>query len=185
MEHTPVFVLFAEAAIALAGFTTLASVVVRLSRATNETMLALRLISVIMLATTLLIMSLIPLVIARLELPERTAWTYAAYAALVCGAVTAVCAIFVLRLVIREKANVWWQTIAASGLGYGGMGMLFAVLLTDVPAFWYVLSLSAQLGACISMVIGAIYSFPVFDSLFHREPPPQKVRAEPQDVAGA
>lgn len=166
MDTATVLIGFSEIAIALAGFTTIATVIVRVSDSTSHNLLAIRLKTILLFSIHLIVISVLPVTLFQLDLdpsPDQF-WRWSAILSLASGAIVAYIGfLHLLPLTLRDDKNSWWQTIGVSTLGTMSMLTTALVIAGGNPVFWYMATLSLVLGASLTMLVGLILSFPVFD----------------------
>lgn len=173
MDTATVLIGFAEIAIAMAGFTTIATVIVRVSDRTSHNLLAIRLKTILLFSMHLIVISVLPVALYQLDSGPDEFWRWSAMLSMASGTVVAYIGfLHLLPLTLRDDKNSWWQTISVSTLGT--MSILTAALTIAGanPVFWYMATLSLVLGGSLTMLVGLILSFPVFD--VHRTAGPGK-----------
>lgn len=166
MELATILIGFAQIAIALAGFTTIASVVVQISERTSANLVAARLGSILTFSMLLVVMSVLLIAFYHLVTQGDQFWHYAAIGSLIVSSLAAYINFFhVIPKVVKDPHNSWLQTISSLVFALGGSASLVLTLLRDNPAFWYFAAMTLTLAACLTMIIGFVLSFPVFDVL--------------------
>ena len=164
MDTATILIGFAQIAISLAAFTTIASVVVQISESTSENLLAVRLKTTLLMSIQLIGLAVFPIVFYQIVPEDGLFWRYAAGGALSTGAIVAYISFFlILPKVLIDPKNSWSQTISATVTGTASLVAGALSILSDSPQFWYVTAMALTLTACLAMVIGLILSFPVFD----------------------
>ena len=158
MDTANILIGFAEIAIALAGFTTISTIIVRISDSTSRNLLAVRLKTILLFSIHLVLLAIAPTVLFQLQPEGDHYWRWSALLSLCAGIIVA--AIGFIRLMpttINDPKNSWLQTISVSLL----TGWL--AYASNHPAFWYFATLALILGANLVMLAGLILSFPIFD----------------------
>ena len=164
MDTATLFMGFAEIAIALAGFTTIATVVARISDSTSKNLLAVRLKTTLMFSVHLIIISIAPFVLYQLEPNSDQFLRWSAVVSFISSVVVAYISFFsLLPRTIRDPQNSWWQTVGSVGCGLGSLVTGVLTIVGDNASFWYSATLSLILGTCLIMFVGLVLSFPVFD----------------------
>lgn len=168
MDDGTILIGFSELAIALAGFTTIATIIVKVSDSTSKNLLAVRLKMVLMFSILLIVGSIAPLIISQSNLDTDQIWHWSSIAFLVSSSIVAYVAIFdMLPRTLRDPKQSWWQTLGSLVLGSASVLTALAAIFTSNPVFWYMSTLALVLGVCVIMLAGLVLSFPVFD--IHRE----------------
>ena len=179
MDNATILIGFAQIAISLAAFTTIASVVVQISESTSENLLAVRLKTILLMSMQLIVLAVSPLVFYQVTPEGDLFWRYAAGAALISGALVAYISFFlIIPKVLKDPKNSWPQTIGGTVFGTASLVAVAVCILRDNPAFWYVAAMVLTLGASLFMVIGLILSFPVFDVHRKKASPPANVHED-------
>ena len=158
MDTANILIGFAEIAIALAGFTTISTIIVRISDSTSRNLLAVRLKTILLFSIHLVLLAIAPTVLFQLQPEGDHYWRWSALLSLCAGIIVA--AIGFIRLMpttINDPKNSWLQTISVS-LVTGWLAYA-----SNHPAFWYFATLALILGANLVMLAGLILSFPIFD----------------------
>lgn len=158
MDTANILIGFAEIAIALAGFTTISTIIVRISDSTSRNLLAVRLKTRLLFSIHLVLLAIAPTVLFQLQPEGDHYWRWSALLSLCAGIIVA--AIGFIRLMpttINDPKNSWLQTISVS-LVTGWLAYA-----SNHPAFWYFATLALILGANLVMLAGLILSFPIFD----------------------
>ena len=164
MDTANVLIGFAEIAIALAGFTTISTIIVRVSGSTSRNLLAVRLKTILLFSIYLILVALTPIALFQLQLEEEQYWRWAALLSLFIGVIVAVIGFSsLLPPTIKDSKNSWFQTITVTVLGTGSLMTSWLAYAGHHPAFWYFATLASILGANLVMLVGLILSFPVFD----------------------
>ena len=158
MDTANILIGFAEIAIALAGFTTISTIIVRISDSTSRNLLAVRLKTILLFSIHLVLLAIAPTVLFQMQPEGDHYWRWSALLSLCAGIIVA--AIGFIRLMpttINDPKNSWLQTISVS-LVTGWLAYA-----SNHPAFWYFATLALILGANLVMLAGLILSFPIFD----------------------
>jgi uncharacterized membrane protein YgdD (TMEM256/DUF423 family) len=159
---------FAEMAIALAGFTTIATIIVKVSDATSENLLAVRLKTVLIFSIHLIVISISPFLLYQLDPNPEQYWRSSALVSFVSGGVVAyISFVQLLPRVLKDSKNSWWQTISSVMCGSASVVTGIFTIFGNNASFWYSVTLSLVLGTCLIMLAGLVLSFPVFD--IHRK----------------
>ena len=173
MDNATILIGFAQIAISLAAFTTIASVVVQISESTSESLLAVRLKTTLNFSMHLVVTSVLPLVTYQLVPDEGAFWRYAAMVSLITASILGCIGLFdQLPKVVKDPKNEWTQTIAVSTCGFMSIATGILAILRDNPAFWYITTLALVLAGTLTMIMGLVLSFPVFD--VHRKKAEQR-----------
>ena len=164
MDTATILIGFAQIAVSLAAFTTIAAVVVQISATTSATLFAVRLKLILLFSICLIVLSLLPIVTSQRFEDSKLWWNLAALGGSAIIAITAFIAMATCLLpVLRDPKNAWWQTIGVFVFGFGSVGSMGVAAFHPSPAFWYILSIELLLAATLVMVSGLLLSFPVFD----------------------
>lgn len=166
MDTATILIGFAQIAVSLAAFTTIAAVVVQISATTSANLFAVRLKLILLFSISLIVLSLLPIVTSHRLEDSMHWWNQAAIGGSAISASTAFIAMTTCLLpVLRDPKNAWWQTIGVLVFGFGSVGAMGVAAFHSSPAFWYILSIELLLATTLVMVSGLVLSFPVFDAL--------------------
>lgn len=164
MSLETVLIGFAQIAISLAAFTTIASVVVQISASTTENLLAVRLKATLLFSMQLLVLSVLPIVFHHLDPENGAYWRYSATGSLATAAVVAYIGLFdQMPKVLRDPKNSWPQTVGVTTSGLASIATSVLTLTQNNPAFWYFATIALMLAGTLTMIIGLVLSLPVFD----------------------
>jgi len=164
LDTANILIGFAEIAIALAGFTTISTIIVRISDSTSRNLLAVRLKTILLFSIHLVLLAIAPTVLFQLQPEGDHYWRWSALLSLCAGIIVA--AIGFIRLMpttINDPKNSWLQTISVTLLGTVSLVTGWLAFAGNHPAFWYFATLALILGANLVMLAGLILSFPIFD----------------------
>jgi len=172
LDFSQLLIGFVQIAISLAAFTTIATIVVRISDTTSENLLAVRLKTILLYSMHLVVLSVLPLVLYQLTPGDVQFWRSSALLALVSVCLVNYQALFIiLPKVISDPKNSWLQTISVIGFSTASVITGVLTIFLDNPAFWYMITLTLVLASALAMVIGLVLSFPVFDVHRAKSPP--------------
>jgi hypothetical protein len=118
LDTANILIGFAEIAIALAGFTTISTIIVRISDSTSRNLLAVRLKTILLFSIHLVLLAIAPTVLFQLQPEGDHYWRWSALLSLCAGIIVA--AIGFIRLMpttIKDPKNSWLQTISVTLLG--------------------------------------------------------------------
>lgn len=164
MDTATLFMGFAELAIALAGFTTIATIIVKVSDSTSENLLAVRLKMVLMFSIHLIVISISPFVLSQLSPNSEQHLHYSAGVSFVSGGLVAYIGfVKLLPRTIKDPKNSWWQTLGSIASGTASIFTGVLTIIGNNALFWYSATLSLVLLTCLIMLAGLVLSFPVFD----------------------
>lgn len=164
MDFGALLIGYAQIAISLAAFTTIASVVAQVSENTSANLIAVRLKLTLLFSLHLLVLAVLPTVIYQIAPGADEFWRYSAIGASISFAIAAGISVFgELPRVLRDSKNSWVQTILSLVFGFASGGADIFAIWSGAPDFWYLLSMALALACTLTMVVGLVLSFPVFD----------------------
>ena len=170
MDIATLLIGLAQIGVALAGFTTIAGVVVRVSKTTTENLLAVRMATILMFSVFVIVGAILPMVIYHTAPDYDRYWRLSSLVITPLSLVMAVIGTFyILPRTIRDTKNSWPQTLSSTACGYAGVSAIFFALFAQNAAFWYIAGLGLVLAGSLVMLVGLILSFPVFDILRKRK----------------
>ena len=177
METGAVLIGLAQIGVALAGFTTIASVVVTTGKTTSRNLFVLRVLGALVFSVCLMLFSLMPIIVNAADISGPPLWQISVMASVPFWLVFAgVGLLYILPRVLRDEKNNWFQTTLITFGGTAGFGCALFAIFSDQAAFWYMLSLGLVLMGTLVNITGVILSFPIFERLFVK-PDPVKTKS--------
>jgi hypothetical protein len=164
MDTATLLIGFAEIAISMAGFTAIATIIVRISDTTTQNLLAVRLKMALIFSVHLIIISLAPFVLYQFDpVPERY-WRSSALVSFVSTAPVAYIGFFqLLPKTLKDPKNFWWQTTGTMTCSILSFVTGLLTIYGTNACFWYCATLSLVLGTSLIMLVGLVLAFLIFD----------------------
>lgn len=167
METGAVLIGLAQIGVALAGFTTIASVVVQTGVTTSRNLFIVRTLSILLFSLSLILLALAPVLVETAGISGPRLWQVAAMMTMPLWLFSFIVGYFYLMpRVIRDEKNNWFQTILITLCGTAGFATAVMAIFSANAKFWYMLSLMLTLSGALVAIIGLILSFPLFERWF-------------------
>ncbi|NNC38583.1 MAG: hypothetical protein EX271_01740 [Acidimicrobiales bacterium] len=170
METGAVLIGLAQIGVALAGITTIASVIVKTSQTTSRNLFIVRVLSILLYSLGLILSALMPVLVSSAGMTGLRLWQVSAMLSMPSWIGLAVIGFFyVLPRALRDEKNNWVQSVVLTVIPTAGFGCAVYAIFSDQAEFFYMLSLMAVLTANLIAMTALILSFPIFERLFLEE----------------
>ena len=171
METGAVLIGLAQIGVAMAGVTTIASVMVNTSVTTSRNLFIVRVFSVLLFSILLILGALAPILVSAADISGTRMWQTSSLLVQPALIFAGYVGFFILnRRAISDEKNNWWQTIFTNLLAVAGTTIFVLAIFSDHAKFLYTLALMLVLSGALFMMTTLILSFPIFERFYIEDP---------------